>query len=134
MSSKINIPNEVFSILENEINAYNISDNDVCAKLFDDALELIKKYEKATDVAEIPTAYELGKACHWLLFLSNNTDQKKHWETVIKLLSASSGVSLLLIRPSVIAIRDDSKNIINTIIEKEPKRINNKQSSDFDLF
>jgi len=130
MKSKLRIPNEVYAVLENEIKSHNISDDNVCSNLFDNALDLIEKYEKATNANDMPIATDIGRACHWLLFLSNQMDNEKHWKVVIKLLSPSSGVSLFKIKDSVLEIRDDSRVIIQTIVDKEQRQ----QSTDFDLF
>lgn len=130
MKSKLRIPNEVYAVLENEIKSHNISDDNVCSNLFDNALDVIEKYEKATNANDMPFATDIGRACHWLLFLSNQMDNEKHWKVVIKLLSPSSGVSLFKIKDSVLEIRDDSRVIIQTIVDKEQRQ----QSTEFDLF
>ncbi|WP_171964868.1 hypothetical protein [Cronobacter sakazakii] len=130
MKSKLRIPNEVYAVLEDEIKSYNISDSKVCSNLFDDALDVIEKYEKATNANAMPVATDIGRACHWLLLLSNQMDNEKHWKTVIKLLSPSSGVSLFQIKDSVLEIRNDSQAIINNIVDKQQRQ----QSTEFDLF
>lgn len=121
MKSKLRIPNEVYAVLENEIKSHNISDDNVCSNLFDNALDLIDRYENATNANDMPIATDIGKACHWLLFLSNQMDNEKHWKIVIKLLSPSSGVSLFQIKSSVLEIRNDSQAIIKKIVDKPQK-------------
>ncbi|HBW0881067.1 TPA: hypothetical protein MED72_005320 [Klebsiella variicola] len=130
MKSKLRIPNEVYAVLEDEIKLYNISDSKVCSNLYDDALDVIEKYEKATNANAMPVATDIGRACHWLLFLSNQMDNEKHWKMVFKLLTPSSGVSLFQIKDSVLEIRNDSQTIINKIVDKEQRQ----QSTEFDLF
>ncbi|ELQ6015973.1 hypothetical protein R2225_000952 [Cronobacter sakazakii] len=130
MKSKLRIPNEVYAVLENEIKSHDISDADVCSDLFDNALDMIAKYEDATNANDMPIATDIGRACHWLLFLSNQMDNEKHWKLVIKLLSPSSGVSLFQIKDSVLEIRGDSQAIIKKIVDKEQRQ----QSTEFDLF
>lgn len=130
MKSKLRIPNEVYAVLEDEIKSHNVSDSKVCSNLFDDALDVIDKYEKATNANAMPVATDIGRACHWLLFLSNQMDNEKHWKIVIKLLSPSSGVSLFQIKDSVLEIRNDSQAIINKIVDKQQRQ----QSTEFDLF
>jgi len=122
MRSKLRIPNEVYAVLENEIKSHNISDDNVCSNLFDNALDLIDRYENATNANDMPIATDIGKACHWLLFLSNQMDNEKHWKIVIKLLSPSSGVSLFQIKNSVLEIRNDSQAIIKKIVDKPQKQ------------
>lgn len=130
MKSTILIPNEVYAVLENEIKSHNISDENVCSNLFDNALNMIAKYENATNANDMPIATDIGKACHWLLFLSNQMDNEKHWKLVIKLLSPSSGVSLFQIKDSVLEIRNNSKAIIEAIVDKHQRQ----QPTEFDLF
>lgn len=80
MSSRLKIPNKVLAIFESKIKTHDLSENNVCADIYNDA-------------------HELDKAYHWLLFLSNIVFESKHRKVVIKLISASSDVTLLRIKP-----------------------------------
>jgi len=123
MKSKLKIPKDVYAILEKELVSKDLSDSKVCGDLFEQAMDLVDRYEVATNVNDIPSALELGKACNWLLLLTQIYEDK-HWSVVIKLLSSSSGVSLIQIKPSVIEIRNEAESVIKAIAEKEQQAEN----------
>ena len=117
MKSKLKIPKDVYAILEKEIESKDLSEDKVCSDLFENAMDLIDRYEVATNANDIPSAFDLGKACTWLLMLMQIYEDK-HWSVVIKLLSSSSGVSLFQIKPSVIEIRNEAEAALKAILEK----------------
>ena len=71
------------------------------------ALKLIKQFEMATDISDVPNSIEIGKACCLLLTISYQYSNYKHWETVENLYSDLTPNQLIIIMPSVLALRDD---------------------------
>lgn len=95
---------DVIHAIADEARFYDsLSDNEI-AKVVNNALELIDKFE----AAEIkPNSLDLGKACCLLLTLSHEYANHEHWETVENLFS---GVEPMRVKNLIVAIRDDYFN------------------------
>lgn len=71
------------------------------------ALKLIEKFEMATEICDVPHSSEIGKACCLLLTMSHQYSNYRHWEAVENLYSGLTPNQLIIIMPSVLALRDD---------------------------
>lgn len=131
-ASRIMIPNNVFSILEKQLQQYELNDNNVCYDLFEGAINKMDLYKKQIEArgSELPQREKIGIACFWLLLLSNADECAKFWNTVIKIMDASQGISLYQLLPEVIELASYAEDLVETSVRNQGK-LNN---SDHDLF
>lgn len=134
-SNQIMIPGKVFSMLEDTVNQYDLSDYDICIKLFDDAVNLIELFKNNVEskISELPQREDIGISCYWLLTLSNETQNDKYWKTTIKLLDLSQGVSLYHILAEVVELRTHAVHLVEQALLKQDK-INKHHETHEDIF
>lgn len=71
------------------------------------ALKLIEQFEMATEISDVPDCIKIAKASCLLLTMSHQFSNHRHWETVENLYSDLTPNQLIIIMPSVLALRDD---------------------------
>jgi len=118
--SNLNIPNQVFKILEKELHQYSLNDDDVCNELFEESVRKIETYKNAVEhsITTMPSREAIGIACYWLLLLSDFTENDNHWKLVIKLLSVEKGLSLYQHLNEVLELKQDAIQNLDAIVQK----------------
>lgn len=71
------------------------------------ALKIIEKFEMAAETSDVPDFIEIGEAACLLLTMSHQYSNYRHWETVENLYSDLTPNQLIIVMPSVLALRDD---------------------------
>lgn len=119
-SSSIVIPSQVFKILEKELHQYSLNDNDVCYELFEESVRKIETYKNAVEhsITNMPSREAIGIACYWLLLLSDLTENDKHWNLIIKLLSVEKGLSLYQHLNEVLELKQDAIQNLDVLVQK----------------
>lgn len=98
---------QVIQEIADESRTYDsMTDEELNDKTYN-ALKLIEKFEMATEISDVPDSIKIGEAACLLLTMSYQFSNYRHWETVENLYSDLTQNQLIIIMPSVLALRDD---------------------------